>query len=614
MKKIPFGIDFATTYSAIAVNNVHGGPRVLKDNSSKSARRTMCSFEKNGRIIFGSAAESVQLGNLESTIYDTKIMLGQPFSSPIIENKQKTWLFKIEKAPDSDQLLINIPSQNKKLRPVEVIRLFLNDLIESGNKCLPKDKKNRQAVIAVPANFSALQKKEIEDAAKLANIELLGLLNEPTAACIACAYGNDFLYEKPSSDVIIFDFGAGTLDVSLVHIVNQDMKNKLKFDVIAVDGDNHLGGRDFDDIIFNYVVNSLNLDRNNLRLMAMTMQSVVDAKIYLSEQEEADIIIYGVEDYKMKITRKKFEELTQNLIEKSIDPVKRVLEFAHMPIQKVDHIILTGGSSHMPFVKEKLTKFFGKEPFEGVDPQEAVAKGASIVAYNKANGLVGGIEDLVSFKDVASRSIGIATDDGNMSFHVHKNEPLPIERCIVYHNHDYDEGLSIYIFEGENKRCELNDYLGRFELHGIPKRPEGEEQIKVIFRMDDNGLVHVEAQLINSQIHASINVVRYIGDYPEKLKLEKNIAINNINRVCRCQEDPVKKIYRMALAYLNDPENRMKLFLGIDKFQECQKEFNQGIQNSSVTTDSTQNAKGRILSLLNQHFVIHQNIPSFLQN
>lgn len=159
MKKIPFGIDFATTYSAIAVNNVHGGARVLKDNSSKSARRTMCGFEKNGKNTFGSAAESVQLGNLESTIYDTKIMLGQPFSSPIIENKAKTWLFKIEKAPDSDQILINIPSQNKKLRPVEVIALFLNDLIESGNKCLPKDKKNRQAIIAVPANFSALQKK-----------------------------------------------------------------------------------------------------------------------------------------------------------------------------------------------------------------------------------------------------------------------------------------------------------------------------------------------------------------------------------------------------------------------------------------------------------------------
>lgn len=385
MKK-PFGIDLGTTYSTIAINNARGGPQIVKDSAGRSAIPSMVSFLDKDEIFQGSAAEARIRENASTTIYDTKRMFGQRYTSPRINMMKKDWSFNVEKADKDEGILIDIPTQHKKMRPYEVTAELLKHLIDVGNARLPRNLKNRNAVITVPADFSEVQREETRKAAKLAGITVLRLLNEPTAAGIACAYVYDFFFESNSSTALIYDFGGDTLNVSLLKVEQTRRKNKLIFTVKAIEGDNHLGGRDFDEVLLNYATEKLKLDKNNKILMATAREAIINAKIILSTKEEADIIIdFGEKQYKMKITRSEFENISKHLIQRCLLPVQRLLENNNLEKSVVDQIILTGGSSHMPFVKNALTEYFDKEPFTGIDPQEAVAQGASIIAYKIMN-------------------------------------------------------------------------------------------------------------------------------------------------------------------------------------------------------------------------------------
>ena len=614
MKK-PFGIDLGTTYSTVAINNARGGPQIVKDSASRSAIPSMVSFLEDNEVFQGSAAEARIRENSSSTIFDTKRMFGQRYSSPRIGMMQKDWPFKVEKADKDEGILIDIPTQHRKLRPYEVTAELLKHLIDVGNTRLPRNLKNRNAVITVPANFSEVQREETRKAAKLAGITVLRLLNEPTAAGIACAYVYDFFFESNSSTALIYDFGGGTLDVSLLKVEQTRRKNKLIFTVKAIEGDNHLGGRDFDEVLLNYASEKLQLDKKNQRLMATARDSIINAKIILSTKEEADIIIdFGEKQYKMKITRREFEHISQHLIQRCLLPVQRLLENNGIDKSLIDQIILTGGSSHMPFVKNVLTEYFDKEPFTGIDPQEAVAQGASIIAYKMMNDEDSVDEDRRDeLIEVASRSIGIAYHGGEMSFHIKKNQKLPARETVTYSNWAYNEGLLISIFEGENVKIEDNDYLGKFEIHGIPKCPQGEAPVEVTFEMDDDGILHVQADLVNGGKANEITVARFIGEYTDEQAKEKELIVNTEKIHRQANASALREFYQEVKMFFKNPDNKMNIFVDKATFDNIISDCEKGIKDPLFSMPSVRTAKKRFIEMLDTYIKLHKEIPSVLE-
>lgn len=386
MKK-PFGIDIGSTYSKIAIYNVQRGPRMVKDKYARSAIPSIVSYSDRDHILQGSNAETCIKRNSSSTIYDTKRMIGQRYSSNIINSMKNNWSFKVEKDEKDDGILIDIPTQHKKLRPYEVTAELLKYLITIGNYTLPKKLQNRNAVITVPANFSEVQREEIIKAAELAEITTLRLLSEPTAVGIACAYIYDLFSGNDSSTVLIYDFGGYALNVTLLKVDKNNQKNNFVFMIKAFECDTHLGGHDFDEVLLNYIIEKFKLDKNNHNLMETARKSIINAKIVLSVQEKALIMIEYNDDVicDMVITRNDFEKISQHLIQRCLLPVQRLLKNNNIEKSVVDNIILSGGSSRLPFVNKILAEYFEKEPFCGIDPQESVALGASIFAYKIMN-------------------------------------------------------------------------------------------------------------------------------------------------------------------------------------------------------------------------------------
>lgn len=482
MSKI-IGIDLGTTNSCIAFMEA-GSPKVIPNAEGGNTTPSVVA-SKSGDTLVGMPAKRQAVMNPAQTIFSAKRFIGRQFSE--VQAELKNVPYKVV-AGDNGECLIEYNGEN--IRPEEISAKVLEKLKDDAEKYLGA--KVAGAVITVPAYFNDSQRQATINAGKIAWLDVKRIVNEPTAA--ALAYG---LANKKDEKVAVYDFGGGTFDISILEIGSEGT-----FEVLATNGDTHLGGDDFDQKIFEYIVSEFQKDQwVDIRNDPMAVQRVRDeaekAKKELSSASEVDINLpyitvdaSGPKNLFMKITRAKFEELISDLVERSIEPCRKVLKDAGLQASQIDEVILVGGSTRVPLVRQKVEAFFGKTPNNSVHPDEAVAVGAAVQA-----GIIQGDVTDVLLLDVTPLSLGIETLGGVMTRMIERNTTIPTSKSQVYSTAaDNQDSVEIHVVQGEREMAADNKSLGRFILSGIPQAPRGVPQIEVTFDIDASGVLHVTAK------------------------------------------------------------------------------------------------------------------------
>ena len=482
MSKI-IGIDLGTTNSCVAF--MEGGQAKVIPNAEGGRTTPSVVANKNGETIVGMPARRQAVVNPAQTIYSAKRFIGRKFSE--VQNELKNVPFTVTEGPDGGCL---IEWNGKGVRPEEISAKVLEKLKEDAEKFLGT--KVTEAVITVPAYFNDSERQATINAGKIAGLDVKRIVNEPTAA--ALAYGSD---KKKDQKVAVYDFGGGTFDISVIEIGSEGT-----VEVLATNGDTHLGGDDFDQRIFEWVMAEFQAKEGiDLRKDAMAVQRVRTAaeraKIELSSSTQTEInepfiaMNNGVpSNLNITLTRAKFEELISDLVERSIEPCRKVLADAGLQTSQIDEVILVGGSTRVPMVFAKVEQFFGKKPNSSVNPDEAVAAGAAIQA-----GIIQGDVTDVLLLDVTPLSLGIETLGGVMTRMIERNTTIPTSKSQVYSTAvDNQPSVEIHVLQGEREMAGDNKSLGRFILDGIASAPRGIPQIEVIFDIDASGVLHVTAK------------------------------------------------------------------------------------------------------------------------
>lgn len=483
MSKI-IGIDLGTTNSAVAF--MEGGQaKIIPNAEGGNTTPSVVALKKDGETIVGMPARRQAVTNPLRTIYSAKRFIGRKFSE--VKNEVKNVPFNVVEGPDGAAM---IEWDGKPVRPEEISAKVLEKLKADAEKYLGQ--KVTEAVITVPAYFNDSERQATINAGKIAGLDVKRIVNEPTAA--ALAYGAD---KNKDQKIAVYDFGGGTFDISILEIGSEGT-----FEVLATNGDTKLGGDDFDQAIFEYVMSEFKKETGiDLMNDAMAVQRVRSAsekaKIELSASTQTEInepfiaMNDGVpSNLNITLTRAKFEELIAPLVERSIEPCKKVLKDAGLQASQIHEVILVGGSTRVPLVKQKVEQFFGKKPNESVHPDEAVALGAAIQA-----GIIQGDVKDVLLLDVTPLSLGIETLGGVMTRMIERNTTIPTSKSQVYSTAaDNQDSVEIHILQGEREMAADNKSLGRFILSGIAPAPRGIPQIEVTFDIDASGVLHVTAK------------------------------------------------------------------------------------------------------------------------
>lgn len=502
------GIDLGTTNSCVAIME-GGDPVVIPNQEGSRTTPSMVAFTEKGERLVGQAAKRQAVTNPENTVYAIKRLIGRKFSSPEAQYDRKLASYKITEGSNGDA---QVTVRGRNYSPAEISAFILMKMKQTAEDYLGE--KVTDAVITVPAYFNDSQRQATKDAGKIAGLNVLRIINEPTAASLA--YGLD---KKKDEKIAVFDLGGGTFDISILEL------GEGVFEVKSTNGDTHLGGEDFDQKIIDWVCDEFKKEQGiDLRKDRMALQRIKEAsekaKMELSTTMETDINLpfitadaSGPKHLLMKLTRAKLEQLVEDLIAKIEQPCRTALNDAGFSPRDIDEVILVGGMTRMPRVQQKVKEIFGKEPHKGVNPDEVVAVGAAI----QGGVLSGEVKDVLLL-DVTPLSLGIETLGGVMTKLIEKNTTIPTRKSQIFSTAaDNQPAVSIHVLQGERSMSADNKTLGRFELVGIPPAPRGVPQIEVTFDIDANGIVHVSAKDLGTGKEQSIRITASSGLSKEEI-------------------------------------------------------------------------------------------------
>jgi molecular chaperone DnaK len=479
------GIDLGTTNSCVAVMEGKT-PKVIENAEGMRTTPSIVAFSDDGERLVGQPAKRQAVTNPEKTIFAVKRLIGRRYDDPMVEKDKKLVPYKISKASNGDAW---VEEEGKQYSPSQISAFILQKMKETAEAHLGQ--KVEQAVITVPAYFNDAQRQATKDAGKIAGLEVLRIINEPTAA--ALAYGLD---KQKTGTIAVYDLGGGTFDISILEIGDG------VFEVKSTNGDTFLGGEDFDMRLVNYLADEfqkeqgIDLRKDKLALQRLK-ESAEKAKIELSSTTQTEINLpfitadaAGPKHLTMKLTRAKFEALVDDLIQRTIQPCKQAIKDAGISAAQINEVVLVGGMTRMPKVQEVVKQLFGKEPHKGVNPDEVVAIGAAI----QAGVLAGDVKDVLLL-DVTPLSLGIETLGGVFTRIIDRNTTIPTKKSQVFSTaEDNQNAVTIRVFQGEREMAADNKILGQFDLVGIPPSPRGVPQIEVTFDIDANGIVNVQAK------------------------------------------------------------------------------------------------------------------------